>query len=357
MEPTGIINAGHAQRAERRRAADVGQQRAAPHRQHGALALDAREPGRVLRLGQRARADDERLRQGQAGAAPRRSWWASPSSPTPIFSADMQFVIFHPSWGVPPGMKANELRPRCADAGGGWFFSSGGAPRCSTPTACRSAAAASPVDPNSINWSQRRHPAASISPSRRAPTTCWASSNSASPTSMTSTCTTRRSGTCSAERSAPSAMAACACRTRSSWPRCCSPTTRAGRRTRCRSYVRRGGEIKLTKPDPRARHLLHGGRGRCRQAALPARHLRPRQPRCLQARRANREFGDGGYRKSGWGATGGRRTTNPGEGKDETEGRQLPVLQSVHSHLRQLMAALTPRAVGAVRADASCGSL
>ena len=25
-----------------------------------------------------------------------------PSSPTPVFSADMQFIIFRPCWGVPP---------------------------------------------------------------------------------------------------------------------------------------------------------------------------------------------------------------------------------------------------------------
>ena len=45
-----------------------------------------------------------------------------PSRRQPIFSADMQFVIFHPSWGVPPGMKANEL-PAAAAPAGGWFFS------------------------------------------------------------------------------------------------------------------------------------------------------------------------------------------------------------------------------------------
>lgn len=39
-----------------------------------------------------------------------------PSTPTPIMSADMQFVIFHPSWGVPSGIKANELGPMLARA-------------------------------------------------------------------------------------------------------------------------------------------------------------------------------------------------------------------------------------------------
>ena len=40
-----------------------------------------------------------------------------PSSPTPIFSADMLFVIFHPSWGVPPGMKVHELLPQLKSGG------------------------------------------------------------------------------------------------------------------------------------------------------------------------------------------------------------------------------------------------
>jgi L,D-transpeptidase YcbB len=39
-----------------------------------------------------------------------------PSSPTPTMSADMQFVIFHPSWGVPSGIKANEIGPMLARA-------------------------------------------------------------------------------------------------------------------------------------------------------------------------------------------------------------------------------------------------
>lgn len=44
-----------------------------------------------------------------------------PSTPTPIFSDKMEFVIFHPSWGVPPGMKHNELLPQLRNSGGGWF--------------------------------------------------------------------------------------------------------------------------------------------------------------------------------------------------------------------------------------------
>ncbi len=39
-----------------------------------------------------------------------------PSSPTPVMSADMLYVIFHPSWGVPSGIKANEIGPMLARA-------------------------------------------------------------------------------------------------------------------------------------------------------------------------------------------------------------------------------------------------
>jgi murein L,D-transpeptidase YcbB/YkuD len=74
------------------------------------------------------------------------------SSPTPIFSADMQFIIFHPSWGVPPGIKAYELAPALRAAGGGWFFSSG-ASSVLRAYNLRVSRGGRPVDPDSINWS------------------------------------------------------------------------------------------------------------------------------------------------------------------------------------------------------------
>ena len=75
-----------------------------------------------------------------------------PSSPTPMFSADMLFVIFHPSWGVPPGMKAHELAPALRSAGGGWFFSSG-ASQVLAAHGLRVSRGGQPVNPDSINWS------------------------------------------------------------------------------------------------------------------------------------------------------------------------------------------------------------
>jgi murein L,D-transpeptidase YcbB/YkuD len=74
------------------------------------------------------------------------------TSPTPIFSADMQFVIFHPSWGVPPGIKSYELAPALRSAGGGWFFSSG-ASAVLKAHGLRVSRGGRPIDPDSINWS------------------------------------------------------------------------------------------------------------------------------------------------------------------------------------------------------------
>ena len=75
-----------------------------------------------------------------------------PETPTPMFSANMLFVIFHPSWGVPPGMKANELLPQLSKAGGG-FFGFGGASSVLEAHGLRVTRGGQPVNPNSVNWS------------------------------------------------------------------------------------------------------------------------------------------------------------------------------------------------------------
>jgi L,D-transpeptidase YcbB len=74
-----------------------------------------------------------------------------PDTPTPIFSANMLFVIFHPSWGVPPGMKANELLPQLQDAGWG-FFGFGGASSVLEAHGLRVTRGGQPVNPNNITW-------------------------------------------------------------------------------------------------------------------------------------------------------------------------------------------------------------
>lgn len=55
-----------------------------------------------------------------------------PNTATPVFTADMDFVGFNPTWGMPPGIKDRELAPRLRRAsqnsGGFLFFSSGPTP-------------------------------------------------------------------------------------------------------------------------------------------------------------------------------------------------------------------------------------
>jgi len=75
------------------------------------------------------------------------------SSPTPIFSADMLLVIFHPSWGVPPGMKSNELWPQLrATGGGGWFSSKPLASSVLQSHGLRVTRGGVPVNPDSVQW-------------------------------------------------------------------------------------------------------------------------------------------------------------------------------------------------------------
>ncbi len=84
-----------------------------------------------------------------------------PEWATPTFSADMEFVIFYPSWGVPDGIKTRELLPRLQKAGGGGFFDqlfgggggSAGVMKAYGLTAYRNGKV---VDPNSINPAEIR---------------------------------------------------------------------------------------------------------------------------------------------------------------------------------------------------------
>lgn len=75
------------------------------------------------------------------------------SSPTPIFSANMQFVIFHPSWGVPPGMKSAELAPQLRDTGGGWFSTKPLASSVLRAYGLQVTRSGVPIDPDSVEWS------------------------------------------------------------------------------------------------------------------------------------------------------------------------------------------------------------
>ena len=47
---------------------------------------------------------------------------------TPIFSANMRYVVFHPEWGVPDSIKVKEIAPYLRPSGGDFFsFFGGGA--------------------------------------------------------------------------------------------------------------------------------------------------------------------------------------------------------------------------------------
>ena len=45
-----------------------------------------------------------------------------PTWPMPAFSADMKLVVFHPTWGVPDGIKVKELSPILRKSSGGGLF-------------------------------------------------------------------------------------------------------------------------------------------------------------------------------------------------------------------------------------------
>ncbi len=80
-----------------------------------------------------------------------------PSTPTPTFSANMQFVIFNPEWGVPDGIKVNEIAPRLRSSGGGGgflFFGGGGSSDILQRLGgLRVSMNGHPVDPDSVDWS------------------------------------------------------------------------------------------------------------------------------------------------------------------------------------------------------------
>jgi len=79
-----------------------------------------------------------------------------PDWPTPAFSADMKQIVFHPSWGVPDGIKRKELAPLLRkSAGGGLVSLFTGAPSSSTILAQHKLEAyyqGRPIDPNQVDW-------------------------------------------------------------------------------------------------------------------------------------------------------------------------------------------------------------
>ncbi len=86
-----------------------------------------------------------------------------PVTPTPTFSANMQFVTFNPEWGVPDGIKEKEIGPKLRRAGGGRggdddFFTFGRGGGGSKQVLQRMGGLrvtynGREVDPDSVNWS------------------------------------------------------------------------------------------------------------------------------------------------------------------------------------------------------------
>ncbi len=78
-----------------------------------------------------------------------------PTWPTPSFSADMKSIVFHPTWGVPDGIKTKELAPILRKSSGGFFgFFGGGYSAASVLEAyqLRAYVNGRPVDANSVDW-------------------------------------------------------------------------------------------------------------------------------------------------------------------------------------------------------------
>lgn len=76
---------------------------------------------------------------------------------TPVFSDEMEYIVFHPYWNVPNSIKVNEILPnvRRSTVGGGWF---GGYSSTNTRWLKRNGLHikynGKPVDPNNVNWNK-----------------------------------------------------------------------------------------------------------------------------------------------------------------------------------------------------------
>jgi len=80
-----------------------------------------------------------------------------PTWPTPSFSADMKTVVFHPSWGVPDGIKRKELLPLLRKSSGAGFFGVFGGGYSSQAVLdayeLKVYFNGRPIDPNQVDWS------------------------------------------------------------------------------------------------------------------------------------------------------------------------------------------------------------
>jgi L,D-transpeptidase YcbB len=73
---------------------------------------------------------------------------------TPLFSADMKYVVFHPEWGVPDGIKLKEIAPHLRSGGGGFFGFFGADTSVLERHNLKVSFNGRPVDASSVNWDQ-----------------------------------------------------------------------------------------------------------------------------------------------------------------------------------------------------------
>jgi murein L,D-transpeptidase YcbB/YkuD len=80
-----------------------------------------------------------------------------PEWPTPAFSADMKMIVFHPSWGVPDGIKRKELLPLLLNSSRGdllGLFTGAQSSRAVLEQhKLQTYYQGRPVDPNQVDWS------------------------------------------------------------------------------------------------------------------------------------------------------------------------------------------------------------
>ena len=105
-----------------------------------------------------------RVMKGETEVLKQKIIVGQPTWPTPVLTASMEFVIFHPEWGVPDGIKVKELLPRLKRAssqyGGNGFFDqlfgggSGGGARVLAAYKLNPTLNGRPVDANTIDWNR-----------------------------------------------------------------------------------------------------------------------------------------------------------------------------------------------------------